>query len=118
MEYLFSYGTLQLAEVQRSTFGRDLQGHADELVGYALSSVEITDPEVLAVSGQTQHPMLVHTGRPDDRVKGAVFAVTEAELAQADAYEVADYKRVRVTLASNLAAWVYVDARTASPHTR
>jgi hypothetical protein len=36
--------------------------------------------------------------------------ITEEELAAADAYEVADYKRVSVTLASGLTAWVYVQA--------
>ena len=34
----------------------------------------------------------------------------EQELAAADAYEVSDYKRVRVALASGLTAWVYVQA--------
>ena len=34
MERLFSYGTLQLPEVQTATFGRLLQGQADSLVGF------------------------------------------------------------------------------------
>jgi hypothetical protein len=46
---------------------------------------------------------------------GTVLAVTPAELAQADAYEVEDYRRDRVTLASGQAAWVYADARQAPP---
>jgi Gamma-glutamyl cyclotransferase, AIG2-like len=115
MEHLFSFGTLQLEAVQRSTFGRVPQGEPDQLPGYRLGLIEITDPQVLALSAQTHHPMLIHTGRPEDRVDGTVFAITPEELAQADAYEVADYKRQRVTLASGLAAWVYVDARPPSP---
>ena len=112
-EHLFSYGTLRLEAVQRSTFGRTLDGRADRLPGYVLTLIEITDAAVVATSGQTHHPMLVHTGRPQDLVDGAVFAITPAELAQADAYEVADYKREHVILASGQQAWVYVDAREA-----
>jgi hypothetical protein len=40
-----------------------------------------------------------------------VFEITEIELANADKYEVADYKRVAAPLASGKTAWVYVDAR-------
>jgi gamma-glutamylcyclotransferase (GGCT)/AIG2-like uncharacterized protein YtfP len=43
-----------------------------------------------------------------DRVPGTVFEITPAELAAADAYEVADYERIAVTLASGQGAWVYV----------
>ncbi|WP_281280720.1 hypothetical protein [Falsirhodobacter xinxiangensis] len=39
-----------------------------------------------------------------------VFRITAAELAAADAYEVADYKRVEVALTSGRKAWVYVQA--------
>jgi hypothetical protein len=39
-----------------------------------------------------------------------VFEVTTAELAAADEYEVADYKRVSVRLKSGVQAWVYVRA--------
>jgi hypothetical protein len=39
-----------------------------------------------------------------------VFEITAAELAAADRYEVADYKRVEVVLCSGLKAWVYVKA--------
>ena len=46
-----------------------------------------------------------------DRVAGAVFEVTDEELAHADKYEVADYKRVLAPLASGRTAWVYFDAK-------
>jgi len=111
-EWLFSYGTLRLEPVQRATFGRTLDGQPDQLPGYTLTLLEIQDPAVVGVSGMTHHPMLVCSGRRDDLVDGTVFAITPAELLQADAYEVADYQRQRVTLASGLAAWVYVDARS------
>lgn len=110
-ERLFSYGTLQLEAVQLSTFGRRLVGRADRLPGFWLEQLEIRDAAVIATSGQTHHPILV---RADDQtaafVEGTVFAITPAELAQADAYEVSDYQRISVTLASGLKAWVYVDA--------
>lgn len=112
-EKLFSYGTLQLENVQISTFGRKLEGRPDRLTSYRLDQVEIRDPAVVATSGLTHHPMLVHTGQPSDMVSGTVFLITPAELAQADAYEVSDYRRARAALASGESAWVYVDARPA-----
>lgn len=107
---LFSYGTLQLENVQRETFGRLLAGSADALVGYARTMVEITDPQVLATSGERFHPIVSETGDPADSVAGTVFAITKAELDAADTYEVSDYRRVLARLASGTDAWVYVKA--------
>lgn len=107
-EYLFSYGTLRLPAVQRETFGRLLNGQADAMVGYVQEWVEITDPDVLRASGEAMHPILRHTGQNDHRVDGTVFAITPAELAHADAYEVDDYERIEVRLKSGQKAWVYV----------
>jgi gamma-glutamylcyclotransferase (GGCT)/AIG2-like uncharacterized protein YtfP len=111
MPKLFSYGTLQQEDVQVATFGRRLEGAADALVGYRQSMVKIEDPEVVRTSGRTHHPIVAYTGREEDRVPGAVFEISDAELAQADEYEVAAYVRVEAPLASGLDAWVYVDAR-------
>ena len=113
MPHLFSYGTLQQDDVQRSTFGRLLSGRADVLPGYSQDMVAIDDPDVVATSGKTHHPILKHSGVASDRVAGTVFEISADELAQADRYEVAAYRRVAVTLASGLSAWVYVDARFA-----
>jgi hypothetical protein len=109
-QLLFSYGTLQLPEVQLAQFKRLLDGDDDAMPGFAQSMVEITDPDVLRKSGQRFHPIVSQTDNPVDSVPGKVFAVTAAELAAADEYEVADYKRVLVTLASGRDAWVYVRA--------
>lgn len=107
--WLFSYGTLRQPEVQLANFGRLLEGRDDVLEGYALSMIEITDPDVIAISGSNRHPLVRRTGKPDDRVEGVVFRVTAAEIAAADAYETSDYVRVTVTLASGLEASVYVN---------
>lgn len=107
-ERLFSYGTLQQADVQRATFGRLLEGEADALLGFAQRLVEITDPDVLAKSGRALHPIVRRTGRHEDRVSGTVFLISAAELAAADRYEVDDYVRVEAELASGARAWVYV----------
>lgn len=109
-EMLFSYGTLQQRQVQLDTFGRVLTGYADSLVGYVLAQVKITDPKVLASSGQEYHPILRFSGQPSDLVEGTVFALSPAELAAADQYEVADYRRQAATLLSGNTAWVYVAA--------
>ena len=108
-ERLFSYGTLQQEEVQLASFGRLLAGQTDALPGWRQTMVEITDPDVIAKSGKTHHPILL-PGRHDDSVAGTVFEITGEELAATDRYEVSDYKRVSVTLASGVAAWVYVKA--------
>jgi Gamma-glutamyl cyclotransferase, AIG2-like len=117
MPKLFSYGTLQQEDVQLATFARRLTGVSDALVGFSQSMMAIDDPEVVRTSGKTHHPIVAFTGRAHDRVPGAVFEITDAELAHADAYEVAAYVRVKAPLASGLEAWVYVDARGRPPAT-
>lgn len=107
---LFSYGTLRQANVQMASFGRLLEGTPDALPGYASVLTEITDPNVVATSGLKFHPIVVATGNPADEVPGMLFAITEAELAAADTYEVSDYKRIAVVLKSGKRAWVYVKA--------
>jgi len=108
--WLFSYGTLQQDNVQLATFGRRLEGRPDSLPGYAVSVVAIADAAVVATSGAVHHPIVRMTGDPADEVAGTVFRITPAELAAADAYEVADYKRTAVRLKSGLEAFVYVAA--------
>ncbi|MFC5007290.1 gamma-glutamylcyclotransferase family protein [Dactylosporangium cerinum] len=110
MPLLFSYGTLRDPAVQRANFGRELDGREDALPGYATRLLEITDPNVLAVSGETHHPIVVATGVPTDQVPGVVFDVTDEDLVAADGYEVDDYHRILVSLASGVRAWVYVSA--------
>jgi hypothetical protein len=109
--WLFSYGTLRLREVQVALFGRALDGRADVLPGYAVSPLRITDPGVISTSGTAQHTIARETGDPLDVVTGTAFRITRADLAAADAYEVADCKRVSVRLGSGIEAFVYVDAR-------
>jgi gamma-glutamylcyclotransferase (GGCT)/AIG2-like uncharacterized protein YtfP len=109
-ELLFSYGTLRQPEVQLATFGRELDGYVDAVIGYELHHVTITDPQVIATSGSDRHPILRPTDRPDAHVDGTVFTITAAELAAADSYEVDDYRRISVPLRSGPDAWVYVFA--------
>ncbi len=109
MVHLFSYGTLQQAGVQMASFGRLLAGTPDALPGWKREMVEITDVEVFAKSGERFHPIVV-PGDASDEVPGMVFEITSEELASADRYEVADYKRIAVRLKSGKEAWVYVKA--------
>ncbi len=108
-ELLFSYGTLRQREVQLATFGRELDGELDAITGFELDYVTITDPDVVATSGSDRHPIL-KPAASGAAVEGTVFAITEAELAAADEYEVDDYVRVAVPLRSGRTAWVYVFA--------
>ncbi len=109
--YLFSYGTLQQADVQLSLrSGRLLEGFDDALPGFKQSMIEITDPDVIRKSGKSFHPIVVATNDSADEIAGKRFEITQAELAAADAYEVSDYKRISVRLKSGVEAWVYVKA--------
>ena len=110
MERLFSYGTLRQPEVQVTLFGRVVPTAEDVLPGFRLDTVTITDPDVIATSGSAVHPILRRSKATDDTVPGAFLELDEAELAAADDYEVDDYERVSVVLASGLKAWVYVAA--------
>ncbi|MBP2309979.1 gamma-glutamylcyclotransferase [Azospirillum melinis] len=107
---LFSYGTLQQDNVQLASFGRLLTGRADAMPGYRCDMLEITDPEVIRTSGKRFHPVVSESGDPADEVTGTLFEITPEELAAADSYEVADYRRVMVRLRSGADAWVYVKA--------
>jgi gamma-glutamylcyclotransferase (GGCT)/AIG2-like uncharacterized protein YtfP len=100
---------------QRATLdvGRLLEGQKDELVGYEQSFLQIEAPHIVTISGETHHPIVKFNGRPDSRVSGTVFEITDAELASADQYEVSAYTRMAATLATGKEAWVYVGARFA-----
>jgi gamma-glutamylcyclotransferase (GGCT)/AIG2-like uncharacterized protein YtfP len=93
---LFSYGTLQ--------------DKKDSIPGYRQTLLEIADPQVIATSGKTHHPIVAPSPDPTDEVSGSVFEITPQELAAADQYEVSDYERVSVKLKSGVEAWVYVRA--------
>ena len=107
-DHLFSYGTLQLEEVQLATFGRRLEGGPDALPGYRLVMITITDEDFVTKSGTADHRNLQFTGNSADVVEGTVFEVTKEELEHADAYEPEGYKRLRTQLRSGKHAWVFV----------
>ena len=110
MEKLFSYGTLQLPQVQESLFGRILAGTKEELPGYKVETLKIKDQAVIEKSGTDMHPILVQTGKPQDVVAGMVFEITQAELEKVDEYEVDDYLRNLAVMSSGTQAWIYCSA--------
>jgi gamma-glutamylcyclotransferase (GGCT)/AIG2-like uncharacterized protein YtfP len=104
---LFSYGTLRLPTVQRATFGHEVFGEPDAIVGYRLEEVTINDPHVVALSGSTSHPVLAPDPSSHGYVEGTVFSLTDEQLECADEYEVDAYHRISVRLRSGRTAWVY-----------
>lgn len=109
MPLLFSYGTLQQDDIQLATYGRRLEGHRDELVGFAPAFVKIEDPDLAKRLGKTHHNDVTRHADKDSRVPGTVFEITDEELARTDDYEAAfAYDRVMAALASGKQAWVYV----------
>jgi len=115
MPILFSYGTLQEEQVQRSLFGRTLVGRKDSLVGYERAMARVADPEFARTSGKTHHAILRPAGSETATVEGTAFEVTAAELEHADKYEPVEYRRVLARLASGGDAWVYVEADAGPP---
>ena len=109
MEQLFTYGTLQLEEVQLATFGRRLEGRPDVLLGYCLVKITIEDEDFVVKSGTAEHRNLHFTGNASDFVEGTVFSVTIEELEKSDAYEPEGYERVLVQLKSGANAWIYLN---------
>ena len=107
-EHLFSYGTLQLEQVQLDTFGRRLSGKRDALEGYRLTTIEVRDQDFISKSGSAQQRNLEYTGLASDTVEGRAIELTKKELEAADAYEPAEYKRKLVQLKSGINAWVYL----------
>ena len=100
MEKIFSYGTLQKELVQLATFGRELSGQKDKLVGYVLTQEN---------KARLQQSSLKYTGMPSDVVEGTLFEVSNTELCQADDYQVVeDCIRVKEDFTSGEKAWVYV----------
>lgn len=108
-QLLFSYGTLQNAEVQLDTFGRRLEGDVDFLPGFTVDYAEIEDHRIIDLSGTSVHPIVRSTGNPLDKVHGVAVWVSEDELEAADEYEVSLYRRISARLASGRVAWVYVE---------
>jgi hypothetical protein len=78
-----------------ASFGRLLSGTPDALIGYVCVQIEIKEADVVALSGDKYHPVIIETGNPEDEVRGTLFLISEAELMAADAYE-----RYRTTNAS------------------
>lgn len=108
-EKLFSYGTLYKKSVQLELFGRELIGKPDRLTGFQLSHIAINNQDVVNTSGEAVHPIANYTANQQEHISGHVFDVSMDEILQADRYEVAEYKRVSVTLYSGTKAWVYID---------
>jgi hypothetical protein len=106
---LFSYGTLQMREVQLANYGRELEGAPDALTGYHLTRNPDRDPNAVRISGTKTHFIVRPTGNPEDRVPGVIFLLTAEELAATDQYEGTDYRRSELVLESGRRAFVYVE---------
>ncbi len=111
LNILFSYGTLQYKKVQIETFGRELQGIKDKLIGYKVSMIKINNQDVISKSEESEHPIIEYTGNKKDIVKGVLFNINDEELIKADSYEVKEYERISVILESGEKGWVYIKSK-------
>ena len=115
VERLFSYGTLQLESIQQANFGRTLEGAADTLKRFIAAPIPIDDPEFAASLGQAHYTIAQYTGVDSDAIRGTVYELTSDELTKADAYELQQYQRISVVLASGTRCWVYADVEHLPP---
>lgn len=115
---LFSYGTLQLREVQMANYGRPLEGSPDALAGYRLEVLPDRDPDAVRISGSNTHMVVRRTGNPADRVPGAVPLLTPKELAATDKYEGSDYGRAELMLESGRPRWSMSNRTPDPPRSR
>lgn len=95
---LFVYGTLREARVQDSVIGRRVVGRPARLYGYTKDSIR---------QGLSVYPILA-AADPRQFVDGEVLDLTTQELERTDEYEGAPYRRLRVTVDSGDACWVYM----------
>lgn len=96
-ENLFVYGTLMLRNFQLDIIGREVELVPDAVMGFKIEPVVID-----CIEYRTLVPDAVSV------VEGAVISVSKDELARIDAYEPAEYRRIRVTTTSDHIVWVYV----------
>lgn len=102
-EYLFVYGTLLEDRVQKTVFGRTLQGVPDTLPGFRKTEMAVlgTYPGLEPVTREAATDG--YRG-----VNGLRISVSQESLGKADAYEGSLYRRTRLRLGSGKTAWVYL----------
>lgn len=102
MEKLFAYGNLREEDIQETVFGRILQGVPETLVGYVVNEIKIEEEY-----GIESYPIIMATQNQEDTISGMVYDVSFQELQLADRYEGKHYKRIKVQLKSDQAAWAF-----------
>lgn len=105
---LFAYGALLQPTTQLDVFGRLPLSDEDVLPGYALLYRDDDDPRGATPSAHTVLPHLRQTGSTLDKVPGRVLHLDDDEVDAADEFQMALYRRARVTLASGRRAWLYL----------
>lgn len=96
MNRLFAYGTLLDKNVQTSIIGREVPGHADQLVDYMCIIRKFmcgSYPDIISQKGSF--------------VAGQVLDLSDVELERCDHYEGVEYERLTVVLKSGLKTFVY-----------
>lgn len=107
-QLLFSYGTLQLKNVQLKIYGRELTGTNDTLTGYKIENLQVTDKSILDENNQNFQPIAVQTNSEKDQISGKIFEITTEELFKTDLCKTDNCKRVSKTFESGIKAWVYI----------
>jgi gamma-glutamylcyclotransferase (GGCT)/AIG2-like uncharacterized protein YtfP len=102
MENLFAYGSLMEEEVQKTVFGRILQGVPEKLLGYEVKRIEIEEE-----FGLENYPIITPTEDYSDCIEGIVYELTIEELQLSDTYEGNSYNRIQVPLKSQQMVWAY-----------
>ncbi|MBN2610300.1 MAG: gamma-glutamylcyclotransferase [Bacteroidales bacterium] len=98
---VFAYGTLKNPEKRKSIILRETNIEEDFLTGFRVEMVKLNG---------IFYPAAIHEPLSRDKIRGATFMVSEAELEKLDVYESDAYKRIRVKLLSGKQSWLYIKA--------
>lgn len=95
---MFSYGSLQDEDIQRTLYQRKLLGFKSTLKGYRLLDNKI----------ESKYPIISKTNNSNEAITGIAFEISSEEVLITDHYEGNNYQRVEVKLESGHTAWCYV----------
>lgn len=108
---VFAYGVLQSPSVQKTLFGKELQGVQDSVPGLVLTVIELADAELVMASGTSRHPMAVLGATSGASIRGTLYWLSAEDLDLLDQRSDSRLHRVAMELKSGGVAWVYVDRR-------
>ena len=96
--YVFVYGTLCDAKVQKQVLGYEPSSSHNAITGFRLERIELDN---------IHYPIMVQYPLSETRISGLCLEINDDDLLLLDDYETSAYRRIRVKLADGFRAWMY-----------